>query len=264
MLLFEVLWHRTLRRPYKLATQVSGQGRPVVLLHGLASDGRIWQPLVKRLLAGQWRVVVPDLLGFGNSPKPEWNDYTVQEHARMVLASLQRHRIKGPVVLVGHSMGCLVASHIAWRYPELVERLVLYEPPLFADDPQYKVHTQRRLRYFSFYEYLASQPHQWAFAKAHIVWRIIRRIVGFKLNEEQWVPFERSLRNTIMAQTAYRELHDVSVPTDIIHGRFDFVVVRAEVEKMFQHNPHVALHVVTDMHGLSARSARYIEKVISS
>jgi pimeloyl-ACP methyl ester carboxylesterase len=179
----------------------------------------------------------------------------------MVVATLKRKKIKQPVVLVGHSMGCLVAVHIAWRYPELVERLVLYEPPLFADDPQYKVHMQRRLRYFSFYGYIASRQ-QWSFAKAQLVWRIVRRVMRLKVEGERWVPFERSLRNTVMEQTAYRELHDVRVPTDIIHGRLDFVVIRTEVKEMFQHNSNIVLHVVNDMHGLSNRSARYIAKLL--
>lgn len=259
----QTFWYRTLRRPYRLAMAEFGQGRPVVLLHGIASSGQVWAPLVKQLADNNnWRVIVPDLLGFGASPKPDWNDYTVQEHARMVVALLKHRKVRGPVVLVGHSMGCLVAVHIAWRHPRLVERLVLYEPPLFADDPQYRAHMRRRNRYFQLFAYAAKRS-QLAYAQTQVLWRVLKRLSGLRLDQDGWVPFERSLKNTIMGQAAYHELRKIAVPTDIVHGRLDFVVIRTELKRMFKTNPHIALHLVTDMHGVSARSAKYLARLLS-
>jgi hypothetical protein len=53
------------------------------------------------------------------------------------------------------------------------------------------------------------------------------------------------------------------VPTDIVYGRLDFVVIRQGAKKLFQQNKHIKLHLVTDMHGISARSAHYLAGLLS-
>jgi pimeloyl-ACP methyl ester carboxylesterase len=255
----DILWHKILGRPYKLTLIDEGSGAPVVLLHGLAASGKLWLPLIP-LLTSKHRVLVPDLLGFGASPSPDWNSYDVEQHARMVVATLKKQGVRHSATLVGHSMGCLVATHIAARYPKLVKHLVLYEPPLFADDPEYRSHAKRRQRYFAFFAYVASHP-QWAFTQSYLM-RIARKVIGLSIDQNTWIPFERSLRNTIMQQVAYDELRAIKVPTDIVHGRLDFVVVRTEVQAMFVANEHIKLHTVTEMHGLSVRSARYLARLL--
>lgn len=261
----DTIWHKWLRRPYRLAVQDTGRGRTtVVLLHGVASCGAIWAPLTDQLVQsepGRYRVLVPDLLGCGDSPKPQWPEYSVEDHARAVAYTLQKLGIKHPVTLVGHSMGCLVAAHLAATRPRLAKRLVLYEPPLLGELPEYPAHTKRSARYKTFFEYIASHP-QLAHVQARLLWRIARKIWGTHLSPEEWVPFERSLRNTILAQRAYDELRDINIPTDIVYGRLDLVVIRKGIEKLFAHNKKVALHLVTDFHGISQRSARYLRSLL--
>lgn len=257
----DLLWHRLLRRPYKLKLRDVGEGRPVVLLHGLGASGEVWRPLEKVLLAdGGWRVLTPDLLGFGDSPRPMWNKYTIAEHARALEATLLT--LPQPVVLVGHSMGCLVASHVSARGRLSVARQILYEPPLFADVPEYKLHKRRRDKYFALFEYLAAHPHL-LFLQNKFIRRIARRMAGIRISESRWVPFERSLRNAIMEQQAYDELNATTTPTDIIHGRLDFIVTHAEVKDMFADNPHIAQHSVNHMHTVTARAARFIHALLS-
>jgi len=240
----------------------TGKGKVVVLLHGLAASKEIWEPLAEELVANNWRVVVPDLLGFGDSPKPQWNKYTVREHARMVKATLRRLGIKRPVTVMGHSMGCLVATHLAATRPGLVKRLVLYEPPLLGDVPELPGHTKRSNRYRTLFEYIASHP-QLAHVESKFLWRVARKLSGLHLSPEEWLPFEQSLRNTIINQQAYGQLQTITVPTDIVYGRLDFVVIRQGAKKLFQQNKHIKLHLVTDMHGISARSAHYLASLLN-
>jgi pimeloyl-ACP methyl ester carboxylesterase len=94
--------------------------------------------------------------------------------------------------------------------------------------------------------------------------KLAKRLSAFTLNKETWLPFERSLKNTIMQQAAVRELQSITVPTTIIYGRLDFVVTRREVKKMFADNPHIELKVVTDMHGVSTRAARYLARLLTT
>lgn len=261
---FDTLWHRLLRRPYRLDFTEAGQGRQtVVLLHGLAASKDIWRELIEELPPKHWRIIAPDLLGFGASPKPQWGRYTVQEHTRNVLALLRRQRVDGPLYIVGHSMGCLVAAHLAATKPTLVKRLILYEPPLLGEVPDFPSHGKRSARYRALFEYIASHP-ELAHVENKLMWRVARKLSGLHLSKEEWYPFEQSLRNTILEQRTYYELKGVSVPTDIVYGRLDFVVIRQGVQEIFQANKNIKLHLVTDMHGISVRSARYLAELLES
>lgn len=251
-----------LGRPYRLNVGYDqGRGKTLLLLHGLAQNGQKWQPLIDTVDDSKWRVIAPDLFGFGDSPKPTWTKYDVNEHARMVVNTLKRLRVKYPMTIVGHSMGCLVASHIAATYPKMVKRLILYQPPLFVDDPTYRRHHRRRSRYFAFYTYIADRP-QLTFLKSQFLRRLARRLSGLRLEEDDWLPFELSLRNTIMQQQVYDELRDTKIPTDIIHGRLDIIVTRTQLNKMFAHNKKIKLHLTNEIHDITPRAARFISQLL--
>lgn len=260
----DTLWHRVLRRPYQLAATDVGQGRVVVLLHGLGADSAVWRPLTKKLKQDRWRVITIDLLGFGASPHPAWSKYTARDHAKAVIATLKSLGIKDePVALVGHSLGGLVAAHIAATYPDKVSRLVLYTPPLFVDVPEYKRHVWLRGQYFKLFEYIVAHPGL-VFLQQRWLWRIIRRLSGIHLTEERWLAFERSLRNTIMEQKTYEELQNISVPTDIVQGRLDFIVIRAGIKNMFASNRFITIHAVNYAHDITPRAARFITRLLES
>lgn len=260
---YDFIWHRFLRRPYKLAVSEVGEGEPLVFLHGLGASHDIWNTLVQKLDHQKWHAILPDLLGFGQSPRPDWNRYSVTDHARSVIVTLNKLGVRQPVTIMAHSMGCLVAAHIAAQYPHRVKRLVLYAPPLFADEPVFPKHARRRQRYFAFFEYIATHP-QLVLLQRRWLWRFAKRTAGVDMDKERWLPFERSLRNTIMQQQAYRELLDVHVPTDIVHGRLDVMVTRVELDKMLQANSHITQHVVTGAHNVSAIPAKYLLKLVES
>lgn len=261
MNLFSYLWHDVLRRPYKLAKTIdTGEGRTVLLIHGLATSGKTWQPLVKQIDTKKWHVIGFDLLGFGASPKPDNRRYDVNEHAQSILASLEKKYKKQPLVIIGHSMGCLIATHIATIQPRLVEQLILYEPPLFADSPEFRSHARRKRLYFALYERLLQRPNL-LFRYSKLISSIAEgRALAVK--SSSWLPFERSLNNTIMKQQAYRELKAIGVPTDIVYGRFDFIVTRAEVKKMLRENKCITFHLVREMHDVTARASKYIVKLL--
>lgn len=94
----------------------------VVLVHGIGVSGRYFAPLV-RALAGRLRVVVPDLVGFGGSPRAA-EPLTIAEHAAVVRALVGELGLARPVV-VGHSMGAQVATELAATWPDDVGATVL-------------------------------------------------------------------------------------------------------------------------------------------
>lgn len=100
----------------------SGQGRPVLLLHGLGSSGSDWE-LITPALARSFRVIVPDVRGHGRSDKPA-GDYGVPLFARDVAALCARLGID-KVDVVGLSMGGMIAFELAVTQPALVRSLTI-------------------------------------------------------------------------------------------------------------------------------------------
>lgn len=232
-----------------------------MLLHGIASNGSFWRPLVSLLPPDRFTVIVPDLLGHGDSPKPDYIQYTTGDQARAVIRLLKRLHIR-QCILVGHSMGSLVASRVGTLVPDRIARLLLYEPPLLADVPAFKTHARRRKFYLGIYERLATNPPG-LLTLTRVVATISRNWTKFLASEQAWLPIERSLRNTIIKQTSFEELKDIAIQTDIVHGRLDVAVPRAGLRKMLAHNPNVKFYRTTDNHGLSGTSARYLARLIA-
>lgn len=118
----------TLSHP--LSARVLGSGPPVVLVHGLGASGRYWGAAYDRL-AEDHLLVVPDLLGFGSSPRPD-HGYGPDEHAAAVYGCLDVAGVDEPAVLVAHSAGTIVALRMAATRPERVRAVIAFGPPLYA------------------------------------------------------------------------------------------------------------------------------------
>ncbi|MBV8988548.1 MAG: alpha/beta fold hydrolase [Solirubrobacterales bacterium] len=104
--------------------QVSGEGRPVVLLHGFPDSGRLWRHQVPALVEARFQVIVPDLRGYGRSDKPEQVEaYAMSLLAGDVLAVIGQLGLDRAHV-VGHDWGAAVAWSIAALAPERVDHLV--------------------------------------------------------------------------------------------------------------------------------------------
>ena len=100
-----------------------GSGEPVVLLHSLGTDERMWGPIVPPLLADGWRVIRPDLRGHGRSGQPP-GPYHLDDFADD-LAAFARAIGVDAFHLVGLSLGGMVGQAFALRHPEMVRSLVL-------------------------------------------------------------------------------------------------------------------------------------------
>lgn len=110
-------------------------GRAVVLLHGKNFSGAYFAPVI-RILTGQgFRVIAPDQIGWGKSPKPDLH-YSFDLLAANTIALLDHLKIDRVVVL-GHSMGGMLAAHLAYLHPGRVSHLVL-ENPIGLEDYRLK------------------------------------------------------------------------------------------------------------------------------
>jgi pimeloyl-ACP methyl ester carboxylesterase len=99
----------------------TGDGAPIVLLHCYSCSLHWWDELAP-ILAENHRVIRIDLLGHGGSQKPK-SGYSMEDQAGLVAGALDQLDVQGAVV-VGHSMGFDVATALAARATQLVDRLV--------------------------------------------------------------------------------------------------------------------------------------------
>lgn len=117
---------------YPLAYAESGQGRPLLLIHGSLCDSRYWSPQMAPL-GQQHHVVAPSLRRcWPEAWDGEGSGYGIQTHVDDLLALVDALG-EGPVDAVGHSRGGHIAFRLALQAPDRVRRLVLAEPGLFPD-----------------------------------------------------------------------------------------------------------------------------------
>jgi pimeloyl-ACP methyl ester carboxylesterase len=107
---------------YQRAYRMAGKGPALLLLHGIGDSSEGWVPLMSAL-SRRFTVIVPDLLGHGQSAKPR-ADYSVAAYANGMRDLTEVLGIDRFTV-VGHSLGGGVAAQIAYQYPDRVERMVL-------------------------------------------------------------------------------------------------------------------------------------------
>jgi pimeloyl-ACP methyl ester carboxylesterase len=107
-------------------------GPPVVFLHGVSGSMRTYAWLPEEIAEGR-RIVRVDLRGHGDSEHAP-GAYDIDSYGEDV-ADLLRETVRRPAVLVGHSLGGVVAWWVAQRHPELVAAAFLEDPPLYMGEP---------------------------------------------------------------------------------------------------------------------------------
>lgn len=251
-------WHGFLKRPYRLSkTLDSGSnGQLIIFIHGLGSAASSWLPATRQFHPEQYRLVGYDLLGFGSSPKPTDISYTVDEHAKALAYTIKKDFGRRPMIIVAHSMGCIITSRLTSASNLNIKRCLLYQPPLLNINPR----DRRNIR-ANTYSFVAGRPSL-VLTYSKLMGRRAWRLRAFVVRPETWLAFERSLKNTILTQTTLEELRQTKVPTDIIYGRFDFVVSRKQAKNLIADNPNIMLHTVSEMHDISPRAGRYIKKIL--
>ncbi|MBW3628743.1 MAG: alpha/beta fold hydrolase [Gemmatimonadetes bacterium] len=111
----------------------SGDGEPLLLVHGFPLSRRMWDDVVPRL-DGRWRAIAPDLRGHGESAVSE--STSMRLYAGDLAALLDELGEKRPVVIVGMSMGGYIALEFYRRHPKRVRALVLADTRATRDTPQ--------------------------------------------------------------------------------------------------------------------------------
>lgn len=105
----------------------ASNGETVVLMHGKNFSGAYWGQTAKDLAAKGYTVIIPDQVGFGRSSKPIQYQYSFHGMAHATKKLLNWWKIDKAVV-IGHSMGGMLAARFALMFPETTSKLVMVNP----------------------------------------------------------------------------------------------------------------------------------------
>ncbi|WP_322510149.1 alpha/beta hydrolase, partial [Anaerolinea sp.] len=120
-------------QPVRLFYREHGQGKPMILIHGFPLDHSIWDAVAEDL-SEKARVIIPDLRGYGKSPKPE-GEYTMRMMADDLIALLDQLGID-KAIMVGHSMGGYITLALAKAYPQRLSGIGFVATQAAADLPE--------------------------------------------------------------------------------------------------------------------------------
>lgn len=124
---------------YDIHLKEAGSGPVVVFLHGSgpgASGASNFRDNWRAFVDAGYRVVLPDLIGYGASSKPEGIDYTLKLFADTIFEALTAHGVS-QASLVGNSLGGGIALQIALDHPGFVHRFVLMAPGCIEEQAEY-------------------------------------------------------------------------------------------------------------------------------
>lgn len=261
--MFDYAWHRVFRRPYRLHVAHSGDAsKPVILLlHGIAASGEDWRKVLPHL-EPDYHCITIDLLGFGKSPKPQWLDYTMDDHMRSLYHTMNKLRLGSTFLLIGHSLGSLLAARYARQHAPNIQRVLLLSPPVYPPLTDIESRSARRLTglLLTIYKLLRddSRVTPQTFRRLSYLVPLPKSVVR---HPQTWLPFMRTLQQCIEKQTVLEDVRSLAMPVEVFYGSLDQVVVSSNVELLAK-NKQVRLHPFIGSHDLTARYGKLVAKTL--
>jgi len=222
-----------------------GGGPAVVLLHAFPLARSMWRPQAEAL-QGEYRVIAPDLRGFGGS-RGFADAPSVETMADDVAALLDELKVTGPVVLGGLSMGGYVALAFACRHPARLRGLVLADTKADPDDAEGRANRDRLIAF--------AQNNT---ARA-VIDQMLPKLLGAETTarrpevaeEVRAIASRQTAAGIVGALKALRDRPDanpglgaIAAPTLVLVGRDDMLTPPAKSEEMASRIPNARLVVI--------------------
>jgi pimeloyl-ACP methyl ester carboxylesterase len=248
-----------------LAYRQSGNpARPaVLLLHGLAENAAFfWRPLIEAL-HNDFRFIAVDLPGHGHSDNPlSPLKYRSSYQAQLLVSLIDHLQLKQAMVL-GHSLGGILAAHLAINHPSRVSRLILYDVPLpkgffgnlllMFDIPL------KALLPVLFFAIPGSGfcldrllPKRWLTKRLLHNWKVPydpARLSDEFLDyatDSRGVGLENQLRALLFFNNLETQLHRIQCPTLLIKGEDDILLSPRQAKRMIQLISDVQLEIIAE------------------
>jgi len=236
----------------------SGEGHAILLLHGVTDSSRFYWREFFRSFESEYTVVAMDLRGHGDSEKPRCG-YSAADQAQLVAKFLDGLELDRPILL-GHSLGGIIAARFALLFPDKVSKLIICDSPLrggFRKDLKwatqlplsgamivgalmipglgrflFSMRSPQTIR-------LALELLQTFSDPSHIPEEIIREKM-----KASYEAVSQSLWQAVIFENLDKDLHRISVPTLIIRGADDALVPQDQAEKAASRIPDSQLVII--------------------
>jgi len=200
------------------------------------------------------RLVALDLLGFGESPKPH-SGYGPREHADAVAACLLELGIDEPAVLVGHSMGTLVALALATHHPDMVDRVVAIAAPIYLSraDGMRHVRAMGRLQGLMAFGSTSRRMCRWMCKHRALAGRLVTFLqpglpvpIARAGVQHSWASYSQSMAGLILSGESPGWLATVTRPVQLIVAQDDPVPDPVLLSRLCEVNDLVSLEIWPD------------------
>lgn len=222
----------------KLFVEQAGRGQPLLLIHGFPLNHEMWRPQIE-ILAGNSRVIAPDLRGHGQSP-PTPGPYSMDMLADDCATVLEKLGVQQPVAVCGLSMGGYVSFALFRRHPQMVAGLILVATRSGADTEEAKKNRENAA------EKVRTEGIE------PVIEGMLPIVMSSKTYQEQADLVQQvegimaqtspdGMRSALMGMKSRLDstptLEMINVPTLILHGAEDQIIPVSEAEAM-----HAAIH----------------------
>jgi 4,5:9,10-diseco-3-hydroxy-5,9,17-trioxoandrosta-1(10),2-diene-4-oate hydrolase len=211
-----------------------GEGPVVVFLHGSgagASGHSNFKGNYPYFAQSGFRVLVPDLIGYGYSDKPDDVEYPLSFFAENVSLLLEHLGID-EVYLIGNSLGGAIALHIALEQPKLVKKMLLMAPGGIEDQAAYGAMPGMQI----FFETFAGEPSRdnlQRFLSEALVHD--QRFVNDELIDERWHVFQTQnpqAVKTMQVPNLSDRLGEIDIPVMVMWGLNEKIMPETGIDKL--------------------------------
>lgn len=251
-------WYKILHRPITMrrifARRVKNPRLTVIFLHGISATSETWRVTIRQFSKlpelEQVNFYALDLLGFGKSLQSNWLDYDYHDYEQALENTLKKLKVKTPVVLVGHSMGSLILADFVTNFQSKfdIRQLILVSPPVLMSNELAKMPDKVYTKSYGSLQKLTEEE-----PAMEVIANFIQRFSSFRGKYLTTPAFGRSMDNVILNHKNYQTFTSIKVPTLIVHGHFDPLVMQSNLKRVAKHNSHVRFVSVMGHHDVSAQ-----------
>lgn len=213
-----------------IAPTSAANGKTAILFHGKNFGGYYWGNVIKALTAIGYRVIVPDQIGFGKSSKP-FIHYSFHQLATWNKRLLDTLGVQKTVVL-GHSMGGMLATRFALMFPEKTEKLLLENPIGLEDYKTFVPYVNTAQQYQTELKTTAESVKKYYQGSYFTYWKpeyeyLVNIAGGVTLSADypRWAQVAAMTFTMIYEQPVVYEFQNIKVPTVFFIGKEDKTIV---------------------------------------
>ncbi len=226
------------------------QGEPMLLVHGFGADKDNW-PLISRELRRDFRLIAPDLPGFGDNEKTPGKDYRPRDQARYLegfVNALGLDRFH----LAGNSMGGYIALEFALAYPDRLKTMALLNNAGVSMPRKSEVFLAadrgENVLVVNSVEEFAALLKKVAYKSLPFPRYVLNYLGGKAVTQRDFVdPIFWRMHDDIVNRPLDERLHEIRVPTLIVWGAHDQILDVSSVESMKDRIPNNEVVVFDDV-----------------